>query len=179
MHRCGLIGIFRELHVAHLSCLVIVIKACLREIRATLDLAQVAECNESFRAGVIILPSMYGLGVTTGNFAPTWALLPEKLPAGWPLKKMETFAPVEFYDLTQDDAPATQIPEVIDLVSDDEEPPRKKPRPFIERWANYLKRHNVILAIAHSIAGHTRRLRLQRTRPRGRGPPPQTSSFRN
>ena len=28
------------------------------------------------------------------------------------------------------------------------------------------KRHNVILAIARSIAGHTRRLRLQRTRPR-------------
>ena len=39
-----------------------------------------------------------------------------------------------FYDLTQDDAPVAQLPEVIDLVesSDEDEPPRKKARP--ERW---------------------------------------------
>ena len=55
---------------------------------------------------------------------------------------MEAPALANFYDLTQDDAPVAQLPEVIDLVSSDEDepepPPRKKARPFIERWADYF-----------------------------------------
>jgi hypothetical protein len=67
---------------------------------------------------------------------------------------MEAPALANFYDLTQDDAPVAQLPEVIDLVSSDEdEPPRKKVRPFIERWADDFA--NTADAAAEQLAGVT------------------------
>ena len=68
----------------------------------------------------------------------------------------------DFYDLTQDDAPVAQLPEVINLVSSDEDepepPPQKKARPerwtgrpFIERWADSFA--NTADAAAEQLAG--------------------------